>query len=56
MRQFLRDETGAVTAEYLVLLAVLVGGTLASVSLLALRMSGVWGSWGAFLAGLASSH
>ena len=51
--RLLRDERGVATVEYLVLLAVLVGGAIAAVTGVALSLSGAVGSWGGFFGSLA---
>ena len=50
--RLLRDERGVATVEYLVLLAVLVGGAVAAVVGVALGISGAFESWNGFFESL----
>jgi pilus assembly protein Flp/PilA len=45
---FVREEDGVALTEYLILLGLLVGGVIASVSLAGNNLETAWNNWGAF--------
>ncbi|GGD81211.1 MULTISPECIES: Flp family type IVb pilin [Rhizobium] len=54
VRAFAREEDGVALTEYLILLALLVGGVIGAVTLAGTNLSTVWNGWaGWFTAKLA---
>lgn len=45
VRAFAREEEGVALTEYLILLALLVGGAVASVTLIGQDLGTAWSSW-----------
>ncbi len=43
---FRREEDGVALTEYLVLLALLIGGVIAAVGIAGTNLAGAWTSWG----------
>ena len=46
VRAFRREEDGVALTEYLVLLALLIGGVIGAVTLAGEDLSEAWGTWG----------
>ncbi|MCY1322786.1 hypothetical protein D9M68_213970 [compost metagenome] len=46
VRAFAREEDGVALTEYLILLALLVGGVIAAVTAAGTNLSAAWGTWG----------
>jgi pilus assembly protein Flp/PilA len=45
VRAFAREEDGVALTEYLILLALLVGGVITAVSLAGSNLAAVWNAW-----------
>jgi pilus assembly protein Flp/PilA len=45
---FVRDEDGVALTEYLILLALLIGGVIAAVTLAGENLADAWNSWGSW--------
>ncbi|MCZ4091338.1 Flp family type IVb pilin [Sinorhizobium psoraleae] len=45
VRAFAREEDGVALTEYLILLALLVGGVIGAVTLAGTNLSAVWNGW-----------
>ncbi|MDK1389201.1 hypothetical protein QN224_27735 [Sinorhizobium sp. 8-89] len=45
VRAFAREEDGVALTEYLILLALLVGGVIGAVTLAGTNLSNVWNGW-----------
>ncbi|WP_083203500.1 Flp family type IVb pilin [Ensifer adhaerens] len=46
VRAFSREEDGVALTEYLILLALLVGGVITAVTAAGSNLSAAWGEWG----------
>ncbi len=48
VRAFSREEDGVALTEYLILLALLVGGVITAVTVAGSNLSAAWGAWGSW--------